>query len=537
MSFLLPFTVPSEDRVERFRKNMQYATIFCLAEISRNKGGLIRKKPPEEIVFVTESCYPIWRAPWGKASLLFDGLGLRKHTLSFDILPDMNVFAKETKANSGKTETYLDFLTHNLNYFQGFAGKGKKVINGLIAGSALLKDFESYLSTAKRVKGPIPDKIILSPFLDEAAVKSSVDGLSELKNAFKNDLRKLHRTSRMLTKLTDNHIKVHLEENEKIRQRAEKEIARLRSQALEKTEQLRRRYDKKILTVSKRAETQLRKLQKKCEELEKRIEELTVYAKKCETEISECETRQEDASLERWTKELERCKKRISGMQPKVTKTKASIKEVDQSREVEVSQLKAEFEARSETLTTNVKRLEDARDSKIALNEERIGALKDTTSAFITQINRLADLRRSAIADLDEIGLPQARRECAMIYLPFFLACYKQEFKRRYALFPPSFVHGMRGVTKIKGVFKTSKVAVILEDRSDPIRKFLNRFLRLLSQSPIFEEKLVKAAAKTNILGSKEARENATKGLEKLRDEGWLSENEFRSLEKQLTEV
>jgi len=124
-----------------------------------------------------------------------------------------------------------------------------------------------------------------------------------------------------------------------------------------------------------------------------------------------------------------------------------------------------------------------------------------------------------------------------MIYLPFFLACYKQEFKRRYALFPPSFVHGMRGVTKIKGVFKTSKVAVILEDRSDPIRKFLNRFLRLLSQSPIFEEKLVKAAAKTNILGSKEARENATKGLEKLRDEGWLSENEFRSLEKQLTEV
>ncbi len=83
MSFLLPFTVLSEDRVKRFKDNMKYATIFCLTEMGRNKGGLIRKKPPEEIVFVTEVCYPIWRTPWGKTSLLFDGLGLANtHCLS-----------------------------------------------------------------------------------------------------------------------------------------------------------------------------------------------------------------------------------------------------------------------------------------------------------------------------------------------------------------------------------------------------------------------------------------------------------------------
>lgn len=95
----------------------------------------------------------------------------------------------------------------------------------------------------------------------------------------------------------------------------------------------------------------------------------------------------------------------------------------------------------------------------------------------------------------------------------------------------------MRGVTKIKGVFKTSKVAVILEERSESITRFLNRFLMLLDQNPIFEEKVVKAAAKTDILGTRESRENVTEGLDRLRDEGWLSESEFGTLEEQLTEV
>jgi len=59
-------------------------------------------------------------------------------------------------------------------------------------------------------------------------------------------------------------------------------------------------------------------------------------------------------------------------------------------------------------------------------------------------------------------------------------------------LFPPSFVHGMSRVAKIKGVLKGSKITVILDDRSEPITNFLNLFLQLVKQNPIFEEKLVK---------------------------------------------
>jgi hypothetical protein len=118
--------------------------------------------------------------------------------------------------------------------------------------------------------------------------------------------------------------------------------------------------------------------------------------------------------------------------------------------------------------------------------------------------------------------------------MPFYLACYEQKFKRRYELFPPAFIHGLRGVTKIKGVFKASRITVLMEARSESITKFLNKFLQLAKQSPDFEEKLVKAGGKANVLGTKEAREDVAKGMKQLMKEGWFSEGEYQSFIAQI---
>jgi hypothetical protein len=286
--------------------------------------------------------------------------------------------------------------------------------------------------------------------------------------------------------------------------------------------------------VSENTDGSLQKMQKKGAELRKRKATLAVYIERCQGEISNCEARNDGTGLDRWKAELKKCIEEISGIDNNLSEIEANIKEIAHSRNVEVSKLEAEFAAGSQTLTVGLKRAEDARDAKIALNEERMDGLKELTSTFITHISKLSDLRKSTISDLDKIGLPQVRRKKAQIYVPFFLACYKQRFKNRYLLFPPSFVHGMRGVTKIKGVFRASKVTVILEERSRSITKFMNLFLQLIKQNPMFEEKLIRAGAKVNVLGTKKNRKNIAKGLGILKDEGWLSEDENRSLKDQL---
>jgi len=538
MNILLPFSVPSEDRKKIFGKEMEHATTFCLTEIGRKKGGgLILKKPPEEIVFITEACYPIWLMPWRKITLLFDGLGLSKHVASLDVLPDINVFIRDIQADADQPETYVNVLKNSRNYFQGFSGKSEKVINGLITDPAFLKDIVSYLSEAKRVKGPVSDKMMLNPIMDEATIKSSVDGLSELKSALENDIKELGSIVKMLIELADKHTKLLTMENEQIWKRAEEEIARFKSESLKKIEQMQKDYDQKILKISKNSEKEIQQLRKEYEEMMKRKAPLTAYANQCETEISNCKARKDEAGLDRWKNELQKVKGEISGIDKKVSEIETSIKNIEQSRDAEVSQLKSEFNAQREVLMAGLKGIEADRDAKIATNEEKTKSLKDSTSTLITQINRLSDLRRSAITDLDRLGLPQARKKYKIVYLPFFLACYKQEFKRRYTLFPPSVANSMSRVTRIKGVFKTSKVKIVLEDRSESIAKFLNQILKLTKQDTIFEEKIAAAGVKTSILRTRATRETVAKGLVELRIEGWLSENEFGSFNEQLTKV
>jgi hypothetical protein len=531
---LLPFSDRAEDRVKRLNEDAEDAAICCLSEISRNKGGLIRKKPPEEIVFVAKVCYPIWLVPWRKVTLLFDGLGLRKHTLSFGILPDVNVFLKEIKVNAGKPGAFLDFLSHNINYFDSVAGKGEKVMNGLIADSSFLSVFMSYLSKARRVKGEIGGKVVLAPFMDKDVVASSVAGLSELEKSLKKDLEKLGRIVKMIIRITDNHIKRIMLINDKAKQKAENEIARFKLQAFKKSERVRKRYDKRIFKAQNQANLKLEHLQKIREEMEAHRIQLAEYAKNCESEMLGSQERKEETGGEHWKGELQKCREKLSEVEKKLSEVDANIKQIEQARDIETSRLEAEFDAANKAIITGQKKIEDARAARLTKGEEAIKALKDTSSAFIAKTEALMDLRKSSIADLYKMGLSSARRVYSIVYMPFYLACYEQEFKRRYELFPPSFIHGLRGVTKIKGVFKASRITVLMEARSESITKFLNKFLQLAKQSPDFEEKLVKAGGKANVLGTKEAREDVAKGMKQLMKEGWFSEGEYQSFVTQI---
>jgi hypothetical protein len=511
---------------------MENASIFCLSEVERNKGGLIRKKSPEEIVFISEICYPIWCAPWGKITLLFDGLSLRKHTISFDTLPNIDVFMKEVHINGEDNKAYLDLLKHNIDYFQNFSGKRKKVIQSLISNPSFLKDFESYISKAKRIDGVISDKVILTTFIDKEAVRSSVNLLSDLIKDLDKDLDKINKTVKILIRLTDKHIKKFLKKNDAIRLQSEKKIVHFRSKTFKKTEWLRKSYDKKIFKIQKTAEKKIKKLKEKIEILKRQKIPLIEYKEKFNSNIPNNESintdRQSDVNLQKSIK-------RIGEIDREILAVETSIASIENSLNIEVSKINDEFKAKKEEFGSNLKKIEKSRDSKIKLNEERIESLKDLTSSFINKINKLSDLRKAAISDFDNLGLSQKRRKYVLFYLPFFLICYKQEFKRRYTLFSPCFAHGMRGVTRIKGVFKVSKIHVILNDRSESLKKFLTLFLQLLKQNPIFEEKLVRAGAKTNILGTKKSRKKLIKGLNQLKGEGWLSERDHNYFIEQIS--
>lgn len=538
MRLLLPFTIPSEDRKKPLSKRMELATVFCLAERSREKGGgLISKRVPEQMVFITQTCYPLWLVPWKGRTLLFDGFGTMDHTIPFDILPDAGVFVHEIKGSADKLEAYSAFLNHNLDYFKGFSGQGQKVIKGLITVRPLIDDFFSYLPRAKTVRRALSDMTILSPLMDEAAIKASVKELSNLRDALSSDVSNLRGIVKLLIRTTEKHLRAINARIENTRRKSEAEIARFKSNSMKKVEKMRREYDEKIVQVSEDTSRLIQSLSQERVKLESDKKRLSIYAERCETEIAAARIRKDEAEEEHWIKELEKCRRELSEVEKRAQEVEKSIGDAEPYRDLEISRLKSEYNSQTEAIMAGLKRIEAARDAQIQMGREALESLKDSTSVIIGHVNKLIELRNQALSDLDKIGFPVIKRKIALVYLPFFLIFNRRGLKKRYIAIPPSIANTMSGVTRIKGALKSFKVGMLLQEISMSMTNLVNRFLSLIEQNPMLEERVMDGCLKRSILRSKDFRKRIERGLEELRMEGWLSESESKFFKERLQET
>jgi hypothetical protein len=251
-------------------------------------------------------------------------------------------------------------------------------------------------------------------------------------------------------------------------------------------------------------------------------------------EISKCEKDNDESGLKRWKNEIANCKEETLSVNNRIIEVEMNKADIEQELNIQISHIEAKFIASEENVALTSKKIQSNNEIKLDLFEKRINVLRENTSLLLENIKNLSNKRKESITILDNLGIPIRKRNLVLVYIPFFLVCYRQEFKRRYIMFPPSFVHGMRGITKLKGVFKASKVTVVLDDRSESITRYLNLFLQLIGKNQIFEEKVFKAGEKVNILGTIKKKNNIVKGLKMLHKEGWLSDSDFKYYEEKI---
>ena len=532
---ILPFTVPSRDRGEPLRRDMELASIFALAEIDRDKGGgLISKKTPERIRFLSEVCYPLWLVPWKDRTLLFDGFGMMKYSFSFHVIPDAGVFLNELKGSSDRCETYLNFLSNNLDYFNTPLGSGRKVINGLVADPKFIEEFAPYLDEAVSVKGALEGRLILSPIINRVTLKSLVKGITYFTDALERDLKRLQYIADTLKATTQRHIRAIEEENEKIQRRFELEIKRFHARTEKRIEELREAYNKRIARVTRNGELQVKSLQERRLRLEERRDHLLDYSKKCEVEISSSKLRNDEDELAYWNQELERCRKELSEINKRLVDIDKRIRGIEASKSIQISKMESRLKAQIGSIKTGVEKIERARDLKVRANKETIKSLEELTSAVVSQVNKLLRLRKQELNEFTRIGLLRTRRRPALVYLPFFLACYVKDSERRYKAFTPSIVNSLGAAVKLRGRLGTLKIRSLLKERSLSISNLINRFIDMVERNPLFEEKIIDAGVRTSIIRTRRRIDVVKAGLEALRDEGWLSEVEFSSLLERL---
>jgi hypothetical protein len=88
---------------------------------------------------------------------------------------------------------------------------------------------------------------------------------------------------------------------------------------------------------------------------------------------------------------------------------------------------------------------------------------------------------------------------------------------------------------KFKGALGKAKIKQLLQPRSQKIVSLLNKFPLLMEQNAVFNREMSEACAEVNILRTKNSRGSLKIELEKLKEEGWLSEKEYESFNQMLT--
>ena len=532
---ILPFAVAGKDRFKPLTKDMEMAAIFYFAERDRKKGeGRVLKKAGEKLVFIAETCYPIWLIPWRGRTLIFDGLEFTNPSISYDVIPDVKAFHNDVQASSKSREAYYAALSQNASYFQNFAGKEEKTIEGLITNPNFTQDLIDYLQDAEEIGKGATTKAILSPTLDESEVSVSINELSELRDKVEEEIKTLSRSMRLLSKGTREQVKALQAEMKETMKKFDQRINKVRPKVMEKIKRIRERRDEEVTRISKKYDRKLRSLHQNRVRIERTLERLSTDIERIEADIKVAREHKDEAAEFQLTQKLDEIKKKLPALDKEIKDIDRNIENVEDAKKIKVSRTRTKPDDRVEEAMKTLRDIEAAKEARTRMQQQELASLEEMTSSIIKQIDAMIKAKEGALNEIDSIGALERRRKYALVYLPVYFVCYETEVGKRYVVFPPSYVGSMGIKTKLKGVFGAGKMKSFLQSRSQAIATLLDRLVDLTKENPVFEKEIIEAGIKANILRTTELQVGIKKGLKELGDEGWISENEFQILNERL---
>lgn len=533
--FVRPFVVPAEDRVKAVTNEMEMAAILYLAEAERRKSkGRILKKPFEKLVFIAEACYPIWMIPWRGRTLLFDGLGFRKNTFNHNLLPDVRIFSSEIQESAEAYECYSVSLTQNANYFQTFTGKEEITIEGLITDPEFVEDFLSYLLQVGTNEKTLTTKVVLSPTINESKIGACVKELVDYRSRTEEEVKDLRTVMKLLSKSTGDNLKALSEKIKEIKEEFEAKTRKVTPKITEKTKQIQRRYKEAIASTSKDFDGQLQLLYKDRVKLEKTQERLVTELERCNAEIKTCRLSKDEGGEIHYNQKVREIRRTLPTLERDIKDLDKKIEQIEINKKLEISQRRKERDTNIEEAMKILRELEASQEASIRMTQQETTTLEQMTSTILDQIDKMTNLKGGALNEIDNLGAPTKIGEDTLVYLPFYLICYQTELRKRFFVYSPSTASSMGILTKLKGVFGSTKMKTFLQPRSKAITSLLNELLNLPKENPLFEKEICDAGTKVSILRTNDLRRSIRKGLMELRDEKWISDSEIQTLSRLL---
>jgi len=537
-SLILPYTVPEKSRKKKFNANMELTAILCLAEAKRNKH-VMSGFSPEKILFISKLHYPLWAVPWEDECLIIDGLQILSSTLTYMALPDMEFFFHDIERGQTVREQFRNALDKHAQTFAGFSETVRIPMKVIVADKVLLSDVSKYVEETLALKADVTGNIILiPPKLDEDAAGESAKKVFDLYERVQSDVKGLEHAARVLNEMTQFHEQKILREIELVNEAFKEEVDKVKPSVEKKVEILLKERDAKIEKMNRAAEVELnaklREKERRQRELEKLELNYTEYKKRLELRRS----RHDKIGVARWEHSLRICENKISEVKERMHHLNHYIEKIHRQNQESIDKLKYSYQTLVDSERKKITDIEASRESAIKAKEGENEKLRLMTRHIVSLIEQLAEQKRLQGKGLRSLAIPWKIEHVALLGVPFYLVGYKVEDKFHYGVYPPLRVMSSEGI--VKKIEKTllsfrlaSRIQLLLQPRSKMLNKMFNTVLEeKMRADRAFEGSLRELGVSNDLLTNADFKEALTRGVEELKAEGWIKQEEGTILMK-----
>jgi len=531
-SLFLPFAVPEKSRKKKFIGNMELAAVLCLAEARRKKRVMVGFSS-EQISFISKLYYPLWAVPWMNGSLIIDGLQLLSSTLSYMTLPYLELFFKDVELGQTFREQFRKALEKHTKTFAVFSETLRIPMKSVVEDKVLLSDVAEYIEETIALKTDITgNMVLLPPKLDEGAAGESAKKVFDMYERVQSDIKGLEYASNILNEMTLFHESKILHEIELANETFKEEIDRVKPVVEKKVELLLKERDAKIEKISRAAEAalnvKLREKERRQQEQARLELNITEYKRRLDVRRN----RHDKIGTARWEHTIRTCENKMSEVKERIHDISYYIEKIRKQNQEDVNKLKYGYQELIDRERKKIVGIEESHGSVVKAKEIEKEKLRLGTARIISNIEKLAEQKKLQAEELRSLAIPWQAEEVTLLGVPFYLVGYKANNKLRLNVYPPLRVMSSDGI--VKKIEKTllnfrlaSRIKLLLQPRSKALSEMLNIvFEEKMKTIKTIEESLRELGMSNNLLTKKDFKEALTTGVEELRAEGWIKQEE-----------
>jgi hypothetical protein len=240
----------------------------------------------------------------------------------------------------------------------------------------------------------------------------------------------------------------------------------------------------------------------------------------------------------RWGHNLRTCENKISEVKDRINSLSRYVEKTQRQHLGDIDKLKYSYQALIDSERKKLADIQASFQSVINAKEDEKEKLRLLTTRLVGLIEQLAEQKKLHAAEIKDLTISWQSEQVTLLGVPFYLVAYKTGDGLRYSVYLPFRVMSAGGI--VKKIKKTllsfrlaSRIQLLLQPRSKMLDSMLNvTFEEKVKTDKALEENLQSLGEFNNLLSNESFKEALTQGLEELKAEGWIKQEESNLLMK-----